>query len=209
VHTVRGRVLAIEKEAIMSYSVDKKQFATKIGRIKKSTSTMRDEVQDALYAATYLCIAHSGGTTPFQDIFDAVGNSVHRAGIATWLKAFAPVRMAKEKVLLNKEVWSNLDKELALKDFDTFMESIGVNAEGKKWYQIAKESNTTDHVFDPESRVNALLKALDGHEYGTLASYIREAVDKYNAAEDLAAKVVKTMTGGEVIEGEVVTLSVR
>ena len=154
---------------------------------------MRDEVHDALYAATYLCLAHSGGTTPFQDILDAVGGAAHRAGIATWMKAFAPVRMANEKVLLNKEVWAKLDKESALKDFDAFMQSIGVNDDGKKWYQIAKDSNTTDHVFNPESRVNALLKALDGHEYGTLASYIREAVDKYNSAQDLADKVIASM----------------
>ena len=109
----------------------------------------------------------------------------------------------------HKDNWAKLDKEAALKDFDTFMQLIGVNDDGKKWHQIARAKNDTPDMFNPESRINSLLKALDGHDCGTLASYIREAVDKYNSAQDLANKVLKTMTEGEVVEGEVVVAAIE
>ena len=177
----------------MTYSITSAQFSEKIVGIKSATVTMRDTVQEALVAATYLCIAHSGGTTPFQQILDAVGGAAHRQGISTWMETFAPVRFVNDKVLLHKDNWSKLDRDAVLADFDKHMQDIGANDEGMKWYQIAKAKNTIESIFNPESRINALLKALDGHEYGTLASYIREAVDKYNSAQDLAAKVVATM----------------
>jgi len=170
------------KGFIMTYSVNAAQFAVKIGNIRSSTVAMRDGIQDALVAATYLCIAHSGGTTPFQQILDAVGGAAHRQGISTWMESFAPVRFVKDKVLLHKDNWVKLDKVAALADFEAFMQSVGANEDGKKWYQIAKAKNVTESIFDPESRINLLLKALDSHECGTLAGYIREAVDKYNAA---------------------------
>lgn len=182
----------------MTYSITPAQFAKKLTTIKASAIKMRDEVQDALVAATYLCIAHSGGTTPMQHILDAVGNAAHRQGISTWLETYAPVRFVNDKILLHKDNWSKLDKEAALADFDKHMADLGALDEGNLWYQIAKEHNVTPSIFDPEKRINALLKALDSHECGTLASYIREAVDKYNAAQDLADKVVANMAKEKV-----------
>ena len=184
----------------MTYKTDNAAFAVKIGNIHSSTVAMRDNVQDALIAATYLCIAHSGGTTPFQQILDAVGGAAHRQGISTWMETFAPVRFVNDKVLLHKDNWSKLDKESALADFEAFMQATGVNDEGMKWYQIAKEKNVTESIFNPESRINSLLKALDGHEYGTLAGYIREAVDKYNRAEDLTASTLAAMKEEKVAQ---------
>jgi len=188
------------KGFIMPYKTDSAAFAVKIGNIHSSTVAMRDNVQDALIAATYLCIAHSGGTTPFQQILDAVGGAAHRQGISTWMETFAPVRFVNDKVLLHKDNWSKLDKESALADFEAFMQATGVNDEGMKWYQIAKEKNVTESIFNPESRINSLLKALDGHEYGTLAGYIREAVDKYNRAEDLTASTLAAMKEEKVAQ---------
>ena len=170
----------------MTYSVNAAQFAVKIGNIRTSTVSMRDGIQDALVAATYLCIAHSGGTTPFQQILDAVGGAAHRQGISTWMESFAPVRFAKDKVLLHKDNWAKLDKVAALADFDAFMQSVGANDDGKKWYQIAKEKNVTESIFNVESRLNSFLKALDNHAYGNLATYLRAAVDEYNSAQTLA-----------------------
>ena len=186
-------------KGLIMYSITKSEFATQIALTKTSIVGMRDHIQNNLYAATYLCLAHSGGTTPFQDILDAVGGAAHRQGISDWMQTFAPVRFVNDKVLLHKDNWAKLDKEAALKDFDAFMQLIGVNDDDKKWYQIARAKNDTPDMFNPESRINSLLKALDGHDCGTLASYIREAVDKYNSAQDLANKVLKTMTEGEVV----------
>jgi hypothetical protein len=200
----------------MTYSVDKKQFASKIGKITKSVTAMRDDIQDALYASVFMHLKdNSGGTSPMQQVLDAVGGAAHRQGISTWLETFAPVRFVKEKVLLHKENWKLIDREKALADFDAFMQSIGVNEEGKKWYQIAKEHNTTPSIFNAESRVNSLIRALEGHEYGTLARYISEAVDNYNAAQGLAnaaiAKAAAEKSGsieGEAKEVEVLAIEV-
>lgn len=183
----------------MKYTINAAQFAEKIGNIRTSTVVMRDGIQDALRAATYLCLANSGGTTPFQQILDAVGGAAHRQGLATWMETFAPVRFVNDKVLLHKDNWSKLDRVAALADFDTFLNEIGVNDDGMKWYQIAKAKNVTESIFNPESRINALLKALDGHAFGVLASYIREGVDKYNAAQDEASKVEQSIAGDKAV----------
>lgn len=181
----------------MTYSITHGEFLAKLGTVRQSTSVFRDAVQEALYAATYLCLKHSGGTEPFNEVLKSVGNAAHLKGISTWMETFAPTRMVNGKVLLHKDNWSKLDREAACADFDKFMDDSGVNEEGKKWYQIAKESNTTESIFNAESRVNSLLKALQKHEYGVLAGYITKAVESYNAAQSEIQAIEGSIAAGE------------
>ena len=99
-YIVRGCAFLFDKGIIM-YAMDNKKFAGKITSIKATTGKMRDLVQDALIAATYLCLKNSGGTTPFQQILDAVGTAAHRQGIVRWAETFAPVMLRDEKLVLN------------------------------------------------------------------------------------------------------------
>ena len=154
-------------------------FAKKITIIKKSVGSVRADIQSALIDATYLCIENSGGTTPFQQIFDAVGNAVHRQGISVWAETFAPVRMVKDKILLNKTKWDLLDREAALANFEQFIVDTGMNEPADLWYMIAKEKNGTTSIFNLDMTLNAFIKKLEKNDLSGLGAAMRKAEQDY------------------------------
>lgn len=169
----------------MSYTTSA-AFAKKITAIKSSIGSVRADIQSALIDATYLCIANSGGTTPFQQILDAVGGAAHRQGISTWMETFAPVRMVKEKVLLNKTAWDLLDREAALANFPQFIADTEMNEPGNLWYMIAKEKNTTESIFDLDKTLDNFIKKLEKNNLSGLGAAMRKAEQEYMAAAILA-----------------------
>lgn len=106
---------------------------------KNKPSKTQDQVQADLIHATRLCLANSGGTTPFQNILDAVGNAADRRRIIKWAETFAPVRMEKDKMLLNKTAWDLLDRKSALANFAAYIKETGMAND--KWYLIAKKTS--------------------------------------------------------------------
>ena len=163
----------------MAYTMDNKQFSGKITSIKATTGKMQALVQEALIAATYLCLKNSGGTTPFQQILDAVGTAAHRQGIVSWAETFAPVMLREEKLVLNKTAYSEMDKEGILADFDGFIAESGM-AE-VKWYEIAKDKNTSVSVFDLDKTLDNFCKKLEKNAMPGLAAAIRKAEQDYFA----------------------------
>lgn len=154
-------------------------FAKKITKIKASIGSVRADIQAALVDATYLCLANSGGTTPFQNILDAVGNTAHRQGLTTWMETFAPVRMIKEKVLLHKAAWEVLDREAALANFEKFITDTGMNEPASLWYVIAKDKNTTESIFDLDKTLDAFIKKLEKNNLSGLGAAMRKAEQDY------------------------------
>ena len=161
----------------MAYAMDNKQFANKITSIKATTGKMRELVQEALIGATYLCLKNSGGTTPFQQILDAVGTAAHRQGIVSWSETFAPVMLREEKLVLNKTAYSDMDKDGILADFDAFIAESGM-AE-VRWYEIAKEKNTSVSVFDLDKTLDNFCKKLEKNNLAGLAAALRKAEQDY------------------------------
>lgn len=161
----------------MTYTMDNKQFAGKITSIKATTGKMRDLVQEALVAATYLCLKNSGGTTPFQQILDAVGTAAHRQGIVRWAETFAPVMLREDKLVLNKTAYTDMDKETILADFDAFIAESGMA--DVKWYEIAKSANTSVSVFDLDKTLDNFCKKLEKNELSGLAAALRKAEQDY------------------------------
>lgn len=112
----------------------------KVAGIKASTGKMgktRDQIQKDLIHATFLCLKHSGGTTPFQQILDAVGTMAHRRGIIKWVETFAPVMMRGSKIVLNKPVYNLLNRGFILSDFGAYIKETGMA--NVKWYLTAKK----------------------------------------------------------------------
>lgn len=161
----------------MAYAMDNKQFAGKIKSITASTSKMREDVQSALVAATYLCLKYSGGTTPFQQILDAVGTAAHRQGITEWAETFAPVILREGKLVLNKTAYKELDVELAVLDFDKFIAESGMDQ--VKWYEIAKEKNSVESVWNYGGACDSLFKKLEKAGMSDLAKEMRASYDAY------------------------------
>ena len=159
------------------YTTDNKKFAAQIKGIVASTKNMREQVQAALIAATYLCLKNSGGTTPFQQILDAVGNAAHRQGITAWVETFAPVILQKNKLLLNKTAWKGLDIEGILADFDKFIAESGMDQ--VLWYAIAEKQNTTESIWNYGTACDGLFKKLEKNGQPELAKEMRAAYDAF------------------------------
>lgn len=161
----------------MTYAMDNKQFANKIKSIAASTSKMREDVQSALIAATYLCLKNSNGTTPFQQILDAVGTAAHRQGITEWAETFAPVMLRDGKIVGNKTAYKAMDIEGILADFDKFIAESGMDQ--VKWYEIAKEKNTTETVWNFGGACDSLFKKLEKNGMPDLAKQLRAEYDAF------------------------------
>lgn len=161
----------------MKYEITQSQFKSIISTITKSKSAFRESVQKALVAATYLCLKNSGGTTPFQQILDAVGTTAHRQGITKWAETFAPVQLIGGKLVLNKTAYKELDVQGIAADFDAFVAESGMME--TYWDTIAKDDNTTVSVFNLDTTLNNFLKKLEKNDLPGLAAAIREAEQAY------------------------------
>lgn len=166
-----------------NYVMNNAQFAGKIKTIKTSTVNLRDAVQDALVAATYLCLKNSGGTSPFQQILDAVGGTAHRQGITQWAETYAPVVLKNDSLLLNKTIWKELDHEAITASEETFNEYVRETGMAEvKWYQIAVKKNTTVSVFNLDTTLDNFLKKLEKNDLPGLAAALRKAEQDYMAS---------------------------
>lgn len=159
------------------YEINQSQFNSIITTITGSKKAFRESVQQALVAATYLCLKHSGGTTPFQQILDAVGTTAHRQGITKWAETFAPVQLLNNKIVLNKSAYKLMDKDSAISDFAAFIEESGMME--TYWDEIAKDENKTVSVFNLDTTLENFLKKLDKNGLPGLAIAIREAEQAY------------------------------
>lgn len=162
----------------MSYTMNSKQFAGKIRSIKTTTGKLRDDVQSALIAATYLCIKDSGNATPFQQILDAVGTTSHRQGITMWAELHAPVIVRDGKFQLNKTAFKELDRATIVESFDQYVAETCMDE--VKWYEVAKAKNTTVSIFDESKYITYVVNKLDKKGLNLLATMITETIAKYN-----------------------------
>lgn len=140
---LRERIALLNKQhaALEKQVVTLKQEVALLKREKaliRKPGKAQDQVQADLIYATYLCLANSGATTPFQQIFDAVGNTADRRRIIKWVETFAPVRMVQDKILLNKTAWGLLDRVFILSNFDAYIKETGMD--NVKWYSIVAKT---------------------------------------------------------------------
>lgn len=106
-----------------------KKLNTLISSIGKKSSTLRDDIQAALIGCAEQAQLHRN-TTPFNNLFKAVGAGTRLEGMLKWASLYAPVHFKDEKVLLS-------DKRQ--KEFDGTVEELAATLEAsEKWYAIAK-----------------------------------------------------------------------
>lgn len=163
--------------------ITQKDFTKLVEKIKGSRGAFRGAVQQALVAATYLCIHNSGTTTPFQQILDAAGNTAHRKGITKWAETFAPVAMEKNKVILNKSAYKLLDLELIQKDFSAYVAETEMAT--TMWDEIAANENKTESIFNLDTSFGNFIKKLEKNGLGDLAMTLQAA------EQDFMAKAIK------------------
>ena len=147
-----------------------KKLTSLISSISKKSATLRDDIQDALIGCAEQAQLHRN-TTPFNNLFKAVGAGTRLEGMLKWASLYAPVHFKDEKVVLS-------DKRQ--KEYDGTAEELAATlASSEKWYAIAK----------PEPIANPW----DSKKFAeTLALYLENAAKKADKNDHELAKLIQT-----------------
>ena len=147
-----------------------KKLNTLISSIGKKSSTLRDDIQEALIGCAEQAQLHRN-TTPFNNRFKAVGAGTRLEGMLKWASLYAPVHFKDGKVVLS-------DKRQ--KEYDGTAEELAATlATSEKWYAIAK----------PEPIANPW----DSKKFAeNLALYLENAAKKADKEDHELAKLIQT-----------------
>lgn len=77
-----------------------KQLSSLIKSIGAAAAKQREQVQQALIGCAYHAQVHRN-TTPFDQLFTAVGNGVRKEGMLKWASLYAPVHFKDGQVILS------------------------------------------------------------------------------------------------------------
>ena len=147
-----------------------KKLNTLISSIGKKSATLRDDIQEALIGCAEQAQLHRN-TTPFNNLFKAVGTGTRLEGMMKWASLYAPVHFKDGKVVLS-------DKRQ--KEYDGTAEELAATlATSEKWYAIAK----------PEPIANPW----DSKKFAeNLALYLENAAKKADKEDHELAKLIQT-----------------
>ena len=147
-----------------------KKLNTLISSIGKKSATLRDDIQEALIGCAEQAQLHRN-TTPFNNLFKAVGTGTRLEGMLKWASLYAPVHFKDGKVVLS-------DKRQ--KEYDGTAEELASTlATSEKWYAIAK----------PEPIANPW----DSKKFAeNLALYLENAAKKADKEDHELAKLIQT-----------------
>ena len=147
-----------------------KKLNTLISSIGKKSAALRDDIQEALIGCAEQAQLHRN-TTPFNNLFKAVGTGTRLEGMLKWASLYAPVHFKDGKVVLS-------DKRQ--KEYDGSAEELAATlATSEKWYAIAK----------PEPIANPW----DSKKFAeNLALYLENAAKKADKEDHELAKLIQT-----------------
>ena len=147
-----------------------KKLNTLISSIGKKSATLRDDIQEALIGCAEQAQLHRN-TTPFNNLFKAVGTGTRLEGMLKWASLYAPVHFKDGKVVLS-------DKRQ--KEYNGTAEKLAATlATSEKWYAIAK----------PEPIANPW----DSKKFAeNLALYLENAAKKADKEDHELAKLIQT-----------------
>jgi hypothetical protein len=147
-----------------------KKLNTLISSIGKKSATLRDDIQEALIGCAEQAQLHRN-TTPFNNLFKAVGTGTRLEGMLKWASLYAPVHFKDGKVVLS-------DKRQ--KEYDGTADELAATlATSEKWYAIAK----------PEPIANPW----DSKKFAeNLALYLENAAKKADKEDHELAKLIQT-----------------
>lgn len=135
-----------------------KKLNTLISRIGKNAGKLRDDIQNALIGCAEQVVLHRN-TTPFNNLFKAVGTGTRLEGMLKWASLYAPVNFKDGLVVLSDKQQKEMIATM------THDELAGELAQSEKWYAIAK----------PEPVANPW----DSQKFAeTLALYLENAAKK-------------------------------
>lgn len=163
-----------------------KELNTAIRSLKTRSATYRADVQTALISCAFHS-AKDGQITPFNDLLEAVGNGVRKAGIVMWAETFGFVQFsAKDGNFINNKA-SRKDLAVANEDdFAPYLKSIDASP---SWCDMVKPEPIKS-MFDEDAYIAKVLEKLT-KEGSDIASFLEVALISYKA--DKAVKELKLL----------------
>ena len=147
-----------------------KKLNTLISSIGKKASGLHEDIQQALIGCAEQAQLHRN-TTPFNNLFKAVGAGTRLEGMLKWASLYAPVHFKEGKVVLS-------DKRQ--KEYDGTAEELAATlATSEKWYAIAKPEPIAN-PWDSKKFVE------------NLALYLENAAKKADKEDHELAKLIQT-----------------
>jgi hypothetical protein len=147
----------------------KTQLSGAIRSIKTSRARLQDQIQETLISATFYAMK-DGNVTPFNQLLDALGNSMHIKGVTMWAEVNAPVLVRDKAFTLNKTA----AKALHVENEDDFAEYEADMRATAKWYEIAGPQKV-ESIFDPMNYLGKVADKLQKEGFEQLALEIRAA----------------------------------
>lgn len=108
-----------------------KKLNALITSIGKNAGKLRDSIQEALVGCTEQVVLHRN-TTPFNNLFAAVGAGTRLEGMLKWASLYAPVHFKDGKVVVSDMRQKEMANTLDAADLAAAL------ASSEKWYAIAK-----------------------------------------------------------------------
>jgi len=182
------------------------EFKELVTSIRTNRKENERNIQTALLTATFYayrkdCKVDGNATaTEVNSLYDAVGVSGNRIAVAKWLIKYSPVYHSKTGFEISKQKQKECDlfahpEEEARAMFWDYAVTSGML---ENWYEMDDDSGRVESLFDldkAKKSVDALIKKLNGAQYGDVADALKSAFDhallerafKKSLAEKVAA----------------------
>ena len=148
-----------------------KKLNALITSINTKSAKLRDDIQDALIGCAEQVTLHRN-TTPFNNLFKAVGTGTRLEGMLKWASLYAPVHFKDGLVMLSDKRQKEMVNTMSPDELASELANSG------KWYAIAKPEKV-ENPWDS-------LKFAE-----TVALYIENAVKKADKNDPVLAKLLR------------------
>lgn len=152
--------------------METKKLNALIKKIAGNAKSLREDIQTALIGCAIIA-QRDRNTTPFNQLFEAVGEGTRKEGMLKWSAIYAPIHFKNGEVKLS-------DKRQ--KEYDGTIEQFAADLENApKWYEMAKPepiANPWDSAKFATALADYLVKAAEKAEKNgdeTLGRIARDA----------------------------------
>lgn len=159
-----------------------KQLSSLIKAIGTAATKQREQIQQALIGCAYHAQTHRN-TTPFDQLFTAVGNGVRKEGMLKWASLYAPVHFKDGQVILSDK----RQKETAASS--TEAQVIEALNAAPMWCDLAKPEPVAN-PWDHSEQLAKLREYLDNFSKKAKKNNDAALVETVNL---LSAEVTKAM----------------
>lgn len=171
-----------------------KNLTASIRSIKSNRVKLQGIIQEALISCAYYAMK-DGNTTPFNQLLDAVGNSIHVKGITMWAELFAPVHVKDKQFVLSKK---RRDEHAVLNEDD--FAPFEAEMRQAPWYEIAGKQRV-ESIWDCGDYLQNVAKTLRKH--GVDSGIIAE-IERVEMMARIAKTRAEDMDGS--IDGDAVVV---